>query len=622
MNSLRTGVALSRFFVLTGMVFVAGTTQAAEYRWTGNKSSNWSDPANWSSKSLSTSLQLSTQGALSVQTETSLNLGAVVAPSAPNGDDTVVITEGDTVQLGSDVAVANLTMERNSTLTGTGNITVSGTFNLTSASLTGSGTATIPARAIFNLAGGADTANPSRLQKKISNSGSLNFNGGFFEAASDIENIAGGVITVRATNLAAKAGDIAPRFINKGMLIKADAGNATFGLSLENEGDISLKGGALSIEGELVQRSGTIGLDGGQLTCPKSLNIKGGVLRGTGTINGSVLNDGGTVKPGYSPGIITINGNYTQTMAGILQMEIGGMIPGTQHDQMIVNGDANCEGTLDMAIYNNFIPNPGNGYELLQSYGMYSDFPIKVGMFPGTQRYYDSGILGTSYFASCYGDTTLPSLATTTPAANTVYTTAPTAASGTASDAGGSGLATVTAMLYRYQTNSQTAAYWSGGTTWAATYSSATHERVPTGTSAWSLALPTLPYGQYWIRSTAKDNGKNTRQVNTYFWKSNGTSAVGLSAPSASVATNSAILPFTAAIDTYSAQDEPRFAVKVNGVNVTVTNAAYNTVTKTVTLSLPAGTLTAGKSVVVTWNNLFDATGKMLNGSSPALTAA
>src|SRR5204863_300485 len=49
----------------------------------------------------------------------------------------------------------------------------------------------------------------------------------------------------------------------------------------------------------------------------------GATLKGTGSFTGNVGN-AGTVSPGNSPGIVTINGNYTQSSPGILNIEIAG----------------------------------------------------------------------------------------------------------------------------------------------------------------------------------------------------------------------------------------------------------------------------------------------------------
>ena len=85
----------------------------------------------------------------------------------------------------------------------------------------------------------------------------------------------------------------------------------------------------------------------------------GGTLGGTGTINGHVFNLGGTVAPGFSPGIMTINGDYTQGIDGILNLEIGGLSTGL-YDQLFVSGGVFLDGTLNLIFIDDFLPETGD----------------------------------------------------------------------------------------------------------------------------------------------------------------------------------------------------------------------------------------------------------------------
>jgi len=87
----------------------------------------------------------------------------------------------------------------------------------------------------------------------------------------------------------------------------------------------------------------------------------GGTLSGTGTIVGATLVDGGRVAPGNSPGILHIDGDYTQTATGTLEIEIGGLVPGTGHDQVVVAppGVATLDGALVVPLINGFQPQAG-----------------------------------------------------------------------------------------------------------------------------------------------------------------------------------------------------------------------------------------------------------------------
>ena len=75
--------------------------------------------------------------------------------------------------------------------------------------------------------------------------------------------------------------------------------------------------------------------------------LKNGALGGTVTIAGNLTNLG-TLAPGNSPGTTTVNGNYLE--AGTLDIEVWGLTPGTQHDQVVVSGTATFQAGSNLII--------------------------------------------------------------------------------------------------------------------------------------------------------------------------------------------------------------------------------------------------------------------------------
>ncbi len=71
----------------------------------------------------------------------------------------------------------------------------------------------------------------------------------------------------------------------------------------------------------------------------------GGVLTGGGQVSGNVNNTAGTVRPGSSPGTLTLDHGYTQGPAGTLEVEVDGTAS-TAFDVLDVNGAAALDGTL------------------------------------------------------------------------------------------------------------------------------------------------------------------------------------------------------------------------------------------------------------------------------------
>ena len=129
--------------------------------------------------------------------------------------------------------------------------------------------------------------------------------------------------------------------------------------------NISLGSGFNTQGGNYTQTAGATNADGSLFTAGGSVNIQGGKLTGTGTIFSNVQNTGGTVGPGNSPGVLLIAGNYTQGAGGILDIELGGLIAGTQYDQLAVAANALLAGELDVELINGFNPTADASFDIL-----------------------------------------------------------------------------------------------------------------------------------------------------------------------------------------------------------------------------------------------------------------
>ena len=114
---------------------------------------------------------------------------------------------------------------------------------------------------------------------------------------------------------------------------------------------------------------GTLDLNGGSVTASAVNNQ--GLLKGLGTINSNVFNDG-TFSPGASPGLVNIVGNYVQGATGLLNIEIGGTTPGTGFDQLAVTGNATLNGVLALVQFGGFVPASTNGFRFLTTGGTIS----------------------------------------------------------------------------------------------------------------------------------------------------------------------------------------------------------------------------------------------------------
>ncbi len=157
-------------------------------------------------------------------------------------------------------------------------------------------------------------------------------------------------------------GGFAPQFTNSGTLNSSISGNnSAFGGLFTNTGNVLITESTIGFMNGYVQSAGITQLNNGAITTtPSDFSLNGGLLSGTGTVNGNVLNNAGRIAAGFSPGQITIGGNYTQGPAGVLAIEIGGTsIPGVDFDALNITGSANLNGTLIIEFFGGFTTSSG-----------------------------------------------------------------------------------------------------------------------------------------------------------------------------------------------------------------------------------------------------------------------
>ena len=222
----------------------------------------------------------------------------------------------------------------------------------------------------------------------ISNSDEMVFDGASTLAKKDYSNDAGAKMSLTHSSLLGSS-DKSKKLDNKGTLEAMD-GDAEIQMELKNNGGrLHVGAGRLRIappDGKTVtQTGGTTTIDDGILEIVDSvknpadggLQLKGGVLDGSGTITGNVTNDGGSLNVGHSPGLMIINGNYTQTANGLMNMEVWGTVPGYLYDQLRVEGNAYLNGGLTIDYGNGFVPGRNSFWHV--RYGFY------IGKFSSVQ---------------------------------------------------------------------------------------------------------------------------------------------------------------------------------------------------------------------------------------------
>lgn len=239
---------------------------------------------------------------------------------------------------------------------GTLNVTANGTLDLQGGTVT--------------LAGG--TTNISTGGRVLAGANSLRLNGGTLNVSDQ------GTMTV-SSNLTQNNGSHVVhnngQFTNNGSH-SLNGGNFTVvggGVATNNTANFVgnggslfvLSGGTLDGTGSYTQNSGSMQIDGAM--AQTDVTINGGTVTGGGTITGAVTVNGGTVGPGNSPGLLTVNGDVSLTGGATLAIELGGLAVDTGYDRLDVFGTTTIDdgAIFDIDFFGAFTAGLGDSFDIL-----------------------------------------------------------------------------------------------------------------------------------------------------------------------------------------------------------------------------------------------------------------
>ena len=159
------------------------------------------------------------------------------------------------------------------------------------------------------------------------------------------------------------------------------AGTLKIATNNGNTAQLNVTAGWLRVEDEVVigtnLSKGTLDLSGGLLSTHAlskgsggSFNFTGGTLQAD-VVNFDLVNNGGTIAPGLSPGLTVVNGDLTLN-GGSLEIEIGGTQSG-QYDRLEVHGVTTLGATLKVKLIESntgpYVPQLGDTFAFLAAFG-------------------------------------------------------------------------------------------------------------------------------------------------------------------------------------------------------------------------------------------------------------
>jgi len=214
------------------------------------------------------------------------------------------------------------------------------------------------------------------------NDGEISNFGGVVEFAQDLTNAASGRIAGRG------------QFIAGGVWL--------------NNGHIALSSGISDVSGDLTNftASATIGItvsgNADATFWDDVQNVSGlfhvssgssvtffGLFTGNGiTGPGDVFMEA-DVTPGFSPGTQEFGGNVYFGPLASLEIEIAGLIAGSEYDQVNVADSISLDGTLEVSLLSGFAPTPGDAFEIITAASILGTFAAEtLPALPGSLEWF------------------------------------------------------------------------------------------------------------------------------------------------------------------------------------------------------------------------------------------
>ena len=166
----------------------------------------------------------------------------------------------------------------------------------------------------------------------------------------------------------------------------------------QNTGLLNVTGGNLTLTQSGTTPSFTNGVGGViDVGAAQTLKVTGGgvlhaagaVLQGRGTVDvaGSSLTVAGEVRPGTSPGVLTVVGTYPVQSTAVTHIELGGLVAGAEYDRLSVSGTAALAGRLDVSLFGGFTPRTGDVFLIVAAGARTGNFAVGS-LPPGAQVTY------------------------------------------------------------------------------------------------------------------------------------------------------------------------------------------------------------------------------------------
>jgi fibronectin-binding autotransporter adhesin len=189
-------------------------------------------------------------------------------------------------------------------------------------------------------------------------------------------------------------GSIVSDVINAGVLAFDRSDSYTYGGTITGAGVLAQNGAGTTIltgtsvyTGATNVNAGVLRINGDQSGATGLTTVaSGAALGGSGVIGGDVLiQNGGHLAPGNSPGTLTIAGDLDLDPTSVLDMEFGeaNVVGGALNDLIDVGGDLTLDGTVNITTSTGGAFDAGV-YRIISYDGILTDNTLDIGLVPGS----------------------------------------------------------------------------------------------------------------------------------------------------------------------------------------------------------------------------------------------
>lgn len=195
------------------------------------------------------------------------------------------------------------------------------------------------------------------------NQGNLEINNGKIRLFNDTEYNVGNSVSIGYSS-----GTLHDFEIGVRATVRKDNNNGTSTINLTN----------LENNGKIICETGTLDINGSLTTGVNVFGIYNGSYRGNGAFGfptGHMLQ--GEIRPGSSPGVLTVIGDFATSASATFIIEIDGPNAGTEYDQVSVTNEAILDGDIEITL--GYLPANDASFQIVSAVDLSScNFPTQI----------------------------------------------------------------------------------------------------------------------------------------------------------------------------------------------------------------------------------------------------